>query len=232
MTLAETTVSIVLTFGTTAIIDRKKQKAEKREMVMMIMYDMQASLEEIGQCDEGIHRFVDKQVDIIAHPQTFDEKYIELLASAPILTYTTTTENIFKSNIETISTIGNILFVESVSSFYDKRSRYKEDVSNPFLQKGEKAVRDYESLSDFNSSSFPYMSRLYYLSMQRDYEQCKVMMKVSDKDLEVFSKEREKLMKAINDETPAEETERTFEERQQLEIRFQEARSEGKKALQ
>jgi hypothetical protein len=40
MTLAATTVSIILTFGTTAIVERRKQKAEKREMVMMILYDM------------------------------------------------------------------------------------------------------------------------------------------------------------------------------------------------
>ena len=33
MSLLATTVSIVLTFGTTAIVDRKKQRAEKREMV-------------------------------------------------------------------------------------------------------------------------------------------------------------------------------------------------------
>lgn len=41
MTLVATTVSIVLTFGTTAIIDRHKKRADKRELVMMIMYDMQ-----------------------------------------------------------------------------------------------------------------------------------------------------------------------------------------------
>ena len=40
MSLLATTVSIVLTFGTTAIVDRMKQRAEKREMVLMVMYDM------------------------------------------------------------------------------------------------------------------------------------------------------------------------------------------------
>ena len=45
MSLAATTVSIVLTFGTTAIIDRKKQREEKREMTLMIMFDMRESLD-------------------------------------------------------------------------------------------------------------------------------------------------------------------------------------------
>ena len=44
ISLLATTVSIVLTFGTTAIIDRKKQNAEKREMVLMVMYDMRESI--------------------------------------------------------------------------------------------------------------------------------------------------------------------------------------------
>ena len=63
MTLAATTVSIVLTFGTTAIIDRKKQNAEKREMVMMIMYDMRETLKSVQHCDEQLNVFFDNQVD-------------------------------------------------------------------------------------------------------------------------------------------------------------------------
>ena len=38
MTLAATTVSIILTVGTSAVIDRNKKEAAKREMVLMIMY--------------------------------------------------------------------------------------------------------------------------------------------------------------------------------------------------
>ena len=54
MSLAATTVSIVLTFGTTVILDRKKQKEEKREMVMMVMYDMYNSLKSIEKADSTI----------------------------------------------------------------------------------------------------------------------------------------------------------------------------------
>ena len=116
MSLLATTVSIVLTFGTTAIIDRKKQRAEKREMVLMVMYDMRESLLECEQCQENMDTFCDLQVDVVAHPEKFSASATNLLVSVPFLNYTATTENIFKSNIETISTIGNILFVESVST--------------------------------------------------------------------------------------------------------------------
>ena len=109
MSLLATTVSIVLTFGTTAIIDRKKQRAEKREMVLMVMYDMRESLKECEQCQVNLRAFCDAQVDLVAHPEKLAAHSVELLIHVPILTYTTTTENIFRSNIETIRTIGNIL---------------------------------------------------------------------------------------------------------------------------
>ena len=39
LTLLATTISIVLTFGTSAIIEKHQKKAAKKEMVMMIIYD-------------------------------------------------------------------------------------------------------------------------------------------------------------------------------------------------
>ena len=116
MTLAATTVSIVLTFGTSAIIDHKKKNAAKREMVLMIMYDMKKAISDIEVCEKNVKEFFDIQVDLVAHPEKFDDGYYGLLASIPIFEYPTTTENIFKSNIETVNTIGNILFVETVTS--------------------------------------------------------------------------------------------------------------------
>ena len=71
MTLAATTISILLTFGTTAIIDRVKQKKAKREMVMMVMFDMQESLEKIERCNGELKGYFDLQLDIVAHPATF-----------------------------------------------------------------------------------------------------------------------------------------------------------------
>ena len=230
MTLAATTISIILTFGTSAIIDNKRHNAEKREMVMIILYDMWTSLEEIKQCDEKIHKFVDIQLDIIAHPQKFYESYGDLFACTPVLTYTNTTESIFRSNIETIHTIGNIFFVETVSLFYDIRGKYRTEVVEAFNNDCETATKDYESLSDFNSTSFLYYSSMYYSAMRRNFEQCKAMMKVSEKELEAFSKERTSLFQSVNGESAAEEVENILKEKRQLNLRFQQARQEGREA--
>jgi hypothetical protein len=233
-TLAATTVSIVLTFGTTAIIDRRKQKAQKREMVMMVMYDMRESLKEMKTCDESIKSFFDTQMDLIAHPQEFHSGFsgkTALLATAiPSLTYSTTTENIFRSNVETIQTIGNILFVETVSSFYDYRSRYKSMVSDPFQEDALVALSSYEDLCDFDASGFPFFSFSQLRLMEECLEQCKLMMKVTDKDLDVFSSQQEKLLEATrgNNEEVIEASYESAERKQ----RWQEARAAGRRQLQ
>lgn len=228
MMLAATTVSIVLTFGTTAIVDRKKKKAEKREMVMMIMYDMRETLEKLGRCDQDLNKFFDIHVEVLAHPQQFEESFMPMELYIPTADYTTTTENIFKSNIETIRTIGNILFVETVSSFYDNRSRYRSDVVEAFQQQTGEAMQDLESLRDFNSSSYIFLSQAYLGLMNRDFERCKLMMKVSDEDLEQFRIQHQKLLDATN-ENVAEEAQKASRENQLRKQKLQQAREEGMK---
>ena len=230
MSLLATTVSIVLTFGTTAIVDRKKQKAEKREMVLMVMYDMRESLQECEQCQENMAAFCDLQVDLVAHPEKFSSSATNLLVNIPVLHYTTTTENIFKSNIETISTIGNILFVETVSNFYVFRDRYKNDVADAF--QGYTSIQNYEGLSEFDAPYYAYMGGMYYQIMKQDFEECMALMKVSEEDLDVFSKERKRVEESILGESLSEKTGKLIEERHQRDAALQKAREEGRKALE
>ncbi len=44
LSIVATSVSIALTFGTAAIIENNKKQKEKREIVMMVMYDMYATI--------------------------------------------------------------------------------------------------------------------------------------------------------------------------------------------
>jgi hypothetical protein len=229
LTLAATTVSIILTFGTTAIIDRKKQRTEKREMVMMIMYDMRETLAEFQRADAAMNSFFETQVDVISHPEKMAGSYNNLALGLPMPTYTTTTESIFRSNIETIQTIGNILFVETVSSFYDNRSRYKSEVLDRFMEDAQYALVDIEVLRDLETPNYLFTSGLFLNALSRDFEQCKLMMKVSDKNLEVFDRQQQKLREAAGSNT-VEETEkaslRVVRQRNEL----NQAREAGKKA--
>ena len=232
MTLLATTVSIVLTFGTTAIVDRKKQRAEKREMVLMVMYDMRESLKECEQCQNNMRDYCDLQVDLVAHPEQFADRSIELVAHYPTLFYTTTTENIFKSNVETISTIGNILFVETVSAFYNERGNYSKDVVTVFQEEGPGYPPLYEDLAAFEAPRYLYRGDLFYQAMKRDFEECKALMKVSEEDLDVFSKERERVKESLPGESMKKEmAEKVAQETVQRNTALQKAREEGRKAL-
>ena len=230
--LAATTVSIVLTFGTTAIIDRKKQNAEKREMVMMIMYDLRESLKAIQQCDEELTAFFDTQLNVVAHPRQFDGNFATLALHIPILDYTTTTEHIFNSNIETIQTIGNILFVETVSSFYSLRSQYKSGVVSEFQQKAYKACQDYEELAGFDSSPYLFYSHALLHQLKGDYEQCKLMMKVTENELDEFTAEKEKYEEAANANPVIEGTKQDGRDLQEMKEKLWQAQREGRKELQ
>ena len=227
MTLAATTVSIVLTFGTTAIVERRKQKAQKREMVLMLMYDMRESLKVIEQCDQDLNAFFDIQVDAIAHPEEFDKKYLELAVHLPTIEYTTTTETIFRSSMETIRTIGNLLFVETVSSFYDQRENYKHLVVEGFLNQMSDTTLNYKFLRDFDSAAFPFYSWSIFRQMESDYEKCKLMMKVKDDDLEVFSRQQQKLEEMTRRDI-AEESAKASAEWQERNVKLQKAREAGR----
>ena len=228
MSLAATTISILLTFGTTAIIDRSKKNAEKREMVMMVMYDMRETLNAMEVCNNNLSEFFDLQVELVAHPDEYYRRYSELAANIPVFEYTTTTESIFKSNIETIKTIGNILFVEVASSFYDDRSNYQNKVIMAFLNEAGVAMESYQNLYAFNSAGYPFFSQSYLSRMKNAFEQCKIMMKVTDEQLDVFSKDHQKLMEAAQQGSADEQKVHLDELKQRNEALFQ-ARQEGKK---
>ena len=128
MSIVATSISIALTFGTAHVVDNYKKQKDKREMVMMLMYDMDQTMEAVNDCESEILAFYEAQVSLLANPDQFMAKQYDLYAHIPEFNYTQTTENIFKSSIETISTISNVLFVESVSEFYNLRQKFKSRV--------------------------------------------------------------------------------------------------------
>ena len=198
--LFATTLSIVLTFGAAAIIDNKKKEGEKRKIVLMLMYDMQNTLSMMEQCDTCLNRFFDTQVKILANPESFDSEYSNLMLYVPIMDYSLTTENIFRSSIETINTIGNIIFVEKVSAFYDKRADYKALVLDEFSNIVQNTLDSYEGLAAFKQTAqYPLTSTSYLLGMKDLFEECKVLMNVSDNELQAFADEKYRLEETMQD---------------------------------
>ena len=72
---------------------------------------------------------------------------------------------------------------------------------------------------------------MYYNIMKREFEECMALMKVSEEDLDVFSKERKRVEESILGESLGEKTGKLIEERHQRDAALQKAREEGRKAL-
>ena len=128
LSLFATTVSIALTFGTAALIDYNKKQKEKREIVIMVMYDMHNSLKSVEKSDSMIFESIKLQRTVAEDTTKYETLKYMLARMIPSVNYTETTERIFSSNIETINTVGNVLFTENVAQFYQARRNFKTQV--------------------------------------------------------------------------------------------------------
>ena len=72
LSLVATTVSIVLTFGTSAIIEHYQKEKAKREMVMIIIYDFDKTIEQLQKTDDAFQQANQAQQEIALHPEYFD----------------------------------------------------------------------------------------------------------------------------------------------------------------
>ena len=197
LSLLATTVSIALTFGTAAIVDNNKKQKEKREIVMMVMYDLHNSLKSVEKADSNLHQIMDWQLQIAEDTTLFKSLKYNIMTNLPKLDYTETVERIFSSNIESINTVGNVLFTEMVSEFYSHRKQYKESVCDSIFNeiKTSYDANSFKSVLDFGVFYYTLLSGSFLSHMQQKYANCKKMMSVTDEQLDVYIKKRELLEK-------------------------------------
>ena len=197
LSLLATTVSIALTFGTAAIVDNNKKQKEKREIVMMVMYDLHNSLKSVEKADSNLHQIMDWQLQIAEDTTLFKSLKYNIMTNLPKLDYTETVERIFSSNIESINTVGNVLFTEMVSEFYSLRKKYKEGVCDSIFNeiKTSYDANSFKSVLDFGVIYYTLLSGSFLSHMQQKYANCKKMMSVTDEQLDVYIKKRELLEK-------------------------------------
>ena len=211
LTLLATTFSIILTFGTSAIIDRRHKEAAKKEMVMMIIYDFDKTIEQVQYADSVFRQAFKAQQDAILHPEHFNSHYSTFMASVQLIytEFSETTENVFSSNIETFNTLGNVNFIHEVSAFYNWRRFYQEKVMDEFKKEiyGSGIA---QSLENLIKVSFPdhYINNLNCLiTLNKMRNRCVQMMNVSEEDIKEFSR----LRSVVEDEV-SEEDERIHEQ--------------------
>lgn len=95
LSLLATTISIALTFGTAAIIEKNKDKQDKHEIVMMLMYDMCNSLKSIENSDSLIVQSLKLQKQMAEDTTLYAKLSFQLAFLMPKVEYTEATEHIF-----------------------------------------------------------------------------------------------------------------------------------------
>ena len=193
LTLLATTFSIILTFGTSAIIDRRHKEAAKKEMVMMIIYDFDKTIEQAQEAESAIHQAKEVELEVARHPEYFDSLRFYIMPAVTVASeeFSETTENIFSSNIETFNTLGNVNFVHEVSSFYSQRRSYQQVLDELKKKVLESGYAQYiENFLDIGFPTYYYTSYSFLKSFQATRNRCMQMMKVSEEELKAFSNQR------------------------------------------
>lgn len=196
-TILGTTISIALTFGTSAIVDYYKKKADKHEIVLMVLNDISNTIIQVQQIDSAAALSFEAELRVLEKPQTFEQEYIGLymLAGAQTAMPPRTVENIFSYSIETVNTIGNILFTEKVSEFYQIRQEFffnlNENLKNIFDSENS-ILTSPDNIANHNLSPVLAMCNVFLIRADKILEHCKDMMDVNEKDLKTFELERQK----------------------------------------
>ena len=85
LSILATSVSIALTFGTSAIIDYNKKQREKHEIVMMVVYDMSNSMRLFERADSMLQESVKLQLKIAEDTSQFQKLKFNFVGMLPMI---------------------------------------------------------------------------------------------------------------------------------------------------
>lgn len=129
-----TIVGIVLTFGTSHLIERRQEAARERHIALMVIHDIddycnlvESTVKELEEID-SINNFILDYVseDSVEIADSTLEFFEEELFGFHAWIYNTTTQNIFNSNIEIWQDISDKHFIENVGQCFHAISLLKE----------------------------------------------------------------------------------------------------------
>lgn len=218
MSVIGTTISIILTFGTSSLVDYYQERKARKLLAMTVIHEIDKDLEQIRTEAEHDYRLY----SIIKYINSFDgqlenveEDSLFLFHSLlspynKLLEFSNSNEQIFNSSQSTWSTIDNNIFISNVQDYYRLRSKLecalKEDACflpyvdgrdyYPWEYVDGKMVRKTmaETVGQFDIDDI-YMKikdRIFYYNDLLRYksfnEENKILMGISDKDLEEFVK--------------------------------------------
>lgn len=153
-----TTISIILTFGTAALVDRQKQKQERKLTALMVMSSIESFARELEKTAQSWDRLDSIAVWLLRLPvedveklgdDPFDDAVREVFQT-PVISHDKTVETIFSSNINTWKNMGNFQFVDNVGSCFSQMNWIETDYNKTISTLREAQSRIYD-----NPPAFP-----------------------------------------------------------------------------
>ena len=193
LSIVATSISIALTFGTAAVIDHHKKQQAKKEMVMMVINDFDKTIEILQKADTAFREASRAEQEVAIYPEKFDQLRNTFFPAVQLCqeSFPETIEKIFSTSIETFNTIGDVNFVNEVSSFYLNRQRYKSTVLDRFREDiEEKGIMSLKTLLEVNFPEYAYLNWAFLQEMKDTRDKCMLMMNVSEKDMIEFSEQQ------------------------------------------
>ena len=131
---AATTLSIILTFGTTAVVNRVKQKQERRLTALMVMGSIEAFARDLEQLEEFTAQhdsvatwLLNLPIEDVARlgDEPLIDTFIDVLELG-VLNHDRTAETIFSSHIDTWKNMGNFKFIDNVGWCFSYMNTFEE----------------------------------------------------------------------------------------------------------
>jgi hypothetical protein len=139
-----TTISIALTFGTTALVNAHKKKAAQKQTAMLVIHDINNTIESMEADKNQYEKYYESAQYFLEYmdcPEAADSVRLSeaIDASLQLLTHSErdnsineSTEKIFTGSLDAWNNLDNMRFVENVQNFYYSRRRWL-DLTNTSL---------------------------------------------------------------------------------------------------
>ena len=133
-----TTISILLTFGTSALIESKEKADIQRQTAMMVIHDIDVCVEQMEEMAKDEEEMNNAMQYILAHLDqiaSLPKDTIELAMDMLIdydpdrAIFDDAKENIFKSSQDIWSNLDNMAFIDNMEKFYRERKEIESLIS-------------------------------------------------------------------------------------------------------
>ena len=149
MIIIGTTISLVLTIGTSVMLERKERASDRRLSALMVMgtiEDFANGIEQIVEkqrrCDSLCAWLLSEPVDELEMmPRETLENLMFDALSNNFVSFDKAAENIFSNNLETWKNLGNFQFINNVGDCFT-RMHSIEDYWNDRVKEEEKTIDD------------------------------------------------------------------------------------------